>query len=432
MFSDILSKYFHSWPGNQKLLDIYSGKKVPDIILTFQNTMALGLKYDMGKMNAPIVLLKGQNLYAQKIIDACKLRNVTVIDQPGLVTKLYHKTGEGSEIPRKFYEAVANIYSTYQLLQNNNTVPIKNNFDETSFKQRNKELEMLSINAPEKVELQLGKNLFELVKGQCFQISILGFQITKIKLSENERFRNEEYCIKINGTNVYNGMIRYTAIDPFKQLLLFLGDILTKHSGELPGRDDVFQFICRIGEKYPVLIQETMKYFSIGEIRQVLCGLLREKVSIQNIVTILESMTDFGDKEHNMDLIMENVRSSIGRDICLPYLSDNRTINVIGLSLGFEAMIEKNTRETGLGRIIEPNFYEFLIDLITETVEAVEKDKIKPILLCSTLYRRLLYEAVRNVSPQIVVLSLSEIPPGIGIQYLLMLEIPIQESPKDD
>jgi len=64
------------------------------------------------------------------------------------------------------------------------------------------------------------------------------------------------------------------------------------------------------------------KYFSIGEIRQVLCGLLREKISIQNIVTIFEEIADFGDKEHDMDLIINTVRKSIVREISFPYIYD--------------------------------------------------------------------------------------------------------------
>ena len=154
----------------------------------------------------------------------------------------------------------------------------------------------------------------------------------------------------------------------------------------------------------------------------MLCGLLQEKVSIQDISTVFESIADFGDKEHNIDLIIENVRKSIGRVICLPYISDEKILKVIGLSYELETMIEINAKETELGKIIKPNFYKTLINLIIDALEKIENEKIKPIFLCSTLNRKLLYEAIKNINPEIIVLSSFEVPKAIVVQYSLVLE----------
>ena len=424
MFNDALSTYIFSWLTNQKLLQIYSEKKKPDVILTNSNHLAVGLKYAKDKMDAPIVLIKGKNHYAQKIIEAGKINNIPISDEPNQLADLFRDVREGKQIPKKYYETIARIYSQLVNVENLLSEPKKeiNDFNEILFKKRKKEYEVLSINVPEKIELQLGKNLFALVKEQFFTINILGFQITNIKIAENESFENEDYCIKINGANVKQGKVRFISIDPFQQLCVFLSDVLTKHSYELLGRDDVLYFISTMNEKFPVLIQETMKYFSVGEIRQVLCGLLREKVSIQDISTIFESIADFGDKKINIDLIIENTRKSIGRAICLPYINDEKILKVIGLSYELETMIESHTKETEHGKIIMPDFYKTLMDLIIDALEKTENEKIKPIFLCSTLNRKLLYDAINNVNSEIVVLSSFEVPKDVVVQYSLVLE----------
>lgn len=417
----LINDCIFSWIENKKLSHIYSEKNIPDIILTNQNTIALGFKYDKNKMNAPTLLIKGRYFYAQKIIEFGKTKNVAVIDEPNLTNNIFSNLKIGTEIPEKYYEPLAKIYSKVLNEEKMLAYNEKYIFNENLLEKRKIEYEVFSLDIPEKIELQLSNNLFLLIGGHLSVNSVLGIKIKSIKITENKNFENEEYCIRINGINICNGKIRYILLSPSQQLSLLLMDIIRKHSQDLLGRDDTLQFISQMKEKYPILVQETMKYFSIGEIRQVLCGLLQEGVTIQNIVNIFETISDFGGKEYNIDLIIEQVRRSIGREICFPYLDDKQILKVIGFEYELEIMIEKNIVSNNNGKVINPKFYEILSNIIVAALENNSEIENKPIFLYNSLNRKTLYEAIKCINHEIVVLSLFEVPKDIKIKYLYQI-----------
>jgi len=423
MVNNSIKEHFFSWLENKKMSHVYFEKNKPDVILTDQNAMALGLKYDSNTMTAPVIIIKGQNTYAKRIIDMGKNNNVFINEEPGLTRDLYFNVPVGKVIPERNYEPIAKIYAKVWDEEKDAKPKGINKFFEILSGKRKKEDEVFSVNIPEKIELQLSKNLFALVKENLFQINVLGIQITKIKVTENECFENEEYVIKLNGTKIKHDKIRYISISPFQQLCIFLTDVIGKYSSELLGRDDILQVISILNEKYPILIQETMKYFSVGEIRHVLCGLLQEKVSIQNIISIFETLADFGDKKHDMDLIIEKVRISVGREICLPYLQE-RTLRVIGFCIELEKMIENNIIETMYGKSINPVFSGKLTDIIIDALQYTENAMTRPVFLYRSQNRKVIYEAIKNFDSQIAVLSFFEIPSDIRVEYLMTLDIP--------
>jgi flagellar biosynthesis component FlhA len=417
------------WVEDQKLKYIFLIKK-PDFVLIDGDETALSLKYNSKTMNAPVVLLKGKNSFVQKLKNLANTNRIPIVENSKLTRLIYKKTKQGSIISYDCYEEVAKIYA--DIVKNENETNDKDNYENIIDIQRRKHNEVLSLIFPEKIIIELGYNLHLVIKKEELRISLLGFDVIKPKIYLNMKLREDEYCVKINGQDIKHGYIIYFTvmdhdksinINPNLQLGNSISVILQKYANELIGRDDVLLFITQIREKYPVLVNEILKYYSVGEIKKVLQSLLHEYVSIQNIVTILETMADVGENdEHDTELIQEKVRKSIGRDICYPYVKDN-SINVILFDLESEKIISDNIISTSYGRILRRTIYEKVVNALFKTIEIFEDNNIKPILLCVLDNRKIIKNSIEKTFPEMVILSNNEIPADISIKIIKEIKL---------
>ena len=423
MFDYILNRYIISWVENGKIRYFFSEKKKPDIILTDRKDIVVLLKYDKETMVAPIVLDKGRNEYAKKIINTGTNKNVPIVENTELANDLYSTLKPGQSILYQDYEKIANIYSehTSTNFQKNTN---KNYYDEVFEIQRLKEQEKLSISIPEKVKIELSSNIYEIVKNNIFNINILGVLIQNIKLEEDHGHEIDKFCIKVNELPVKYGAIKYSNIDPFAQLEFHLSECLKYYIKEFIGRDEIVYFISQIKEQHPILINEILKYFSIGEIRKVLRDLLEENISIRNIITILETIADFGDCTHDFDIIIEEIRKNLGRDICFPYLVNNNTLKVIYFEYEFEKCINENIICKGGIKMLNKKYHEIIFELISDAAEKLKNEEIKPILICSQTTRKILKNVIKSIDHDFVMISTQEIPNDIKIDLVKEIKSP--------
>jgi flagellar biosynthesis component FlhA len=407
-----------SYVENVKLNDIFSEKRKPDIILSDKSDMVLALKYNSKTMDAPIVVLKGRNLYAQKVLNISDNKNITIVENKELVSDMYLNIKSGQTIPPKYYQEVAMIYARMKTETELTENKENNHFDDCFNIHRQKRHETVFIQTPEKIKLELSHNLASIIEAPAFEATVLGLKFPVIKYTENKGLSDDCFCIKINGTDVKQGSVKYSNIDIVSQLNLYLSKALYEFSVELLiGRDDVVNLISQIKEKYPVLIEEVMKHYSIGDIRKVLCGLLDERVSIQNLIGILETVADSGERsENNMDQIIENVRIS-------PYLDANRTLRVINFCYEAEVLISSNIITEENKQPIRPVFYGSLLNVLVNAIKSVERKRIKPIILCVQTKRKVLKNILKNIYPEIIVLSFLEIPREVTIESILELKV---------
>jgi flagellar biosynthesis protein FlhA len=132
-------------------------------------------------------------------------------------------------------------------------------------------------------------------------------------------------------------------------------------------------------------------------------------------------MADLGENdEHNIELIQEEVRKSIGRNVCYPYVKDN-SINVITFDFESEKIISDNIFSTSYGRMLKQSIYEKVIRLLFEAIKIFENHNIKPILLCIPNNRKIIKKSTERMFPELVVLSNSEIPVDISINIIKLV-----------
>jgi flagellar biosynthesis protein FlhA len=123
---------------------------------------------------------------------------------------------------------------------------------------------------------------------------------------------------------------------------------------------------------YSAVVDEVTKAFSLGEIQKILQGLLKEQVSIRNLVAILETLGDFSSVSKDTGYLIEKTRQSLGRQICLQYADDEKRLQVLTIDPSVEKTIIDSRTETATGDIaaLDPQFHRRWINAVANGVKA--------------------------------------------------------------
>lgn len=165
-----------------------------------------------------------------------------------------------------------------------------------------------------------------------------------------------------------------TVVDPTTVMVTHLTETIKSHSYELLGRQEVKLIVDNAKEKYSAVVEELIPdLLSIGELQKVLQNLLREKVPIKDIVTIMESLADNAKNTRDLEVLTEYVRFALARTICNQVVDENRTITVVTLDPVIEEIIANNTQKSVQGSFptVDPDTTTKILTGIKNTVESV-------------------------------------------------------------
>ncbi len=216
----------------------------------------------------------------------------------------------------------------------------------------------------------------------------------------------------------------YTVVDNTTVLATHLTEVIKSNIHELLGRQEVNSLIDSVEETHPKVVEELIpKVMSIGAVQKVLQNLLRERVPIRDMVTILETLADYSPLTKNMSLLTEYVRQSLGRAICQPHLGEDEDLSVFTLSVELEKTLLEaltvNDQDSYLN--MDPTAAQDFLNRIGKTVEEKSFDGY-PILLTSTNVRPHVRRLAERILPNLVVLSYSELPPNTKALPLGVIE----------
>ncbi|NRT36986.1 flagellar biosynthesis protein FlhA [Clostridium beijerinckii] len=209
-----------------------------------------------------------------------------------------------------------------------------------------------------------------------------------------------------------------TVVDPTTVMVTHLTETIKSHSYELLGRQEVKLIVDNAKEKYSAVVEELIPdLLSIGELQKVLQNLLREKVPIKDIVTIMESLADNAKNTSDLEVLTEYVRFALARTICNQVVDENRTITVVTLDPVIEEIIANNTQKSVQGSFptVDPDTTTKILTGIKNTVESVYFYNNQPIILVSPNIRTVFRKLIEMVFPHIMVISLNEVPNDVQI-----------------
>lgn len=213
----------------------------------------------------------------------------------------------------------------------------------------------------------------------------------------------------------------YTVVDNVTIMATHLTEILRNNMSALIGRQEVQNLLDNLAKYYPKAVEELVpNILPLGIVQKVLQNLVSEQVAIKDLLTIVETLADYGPMTKDPELLTEYTRYKLSRSIISPHVGEDGVLNLISLSQDAEDELVKNIKKTEHGTYlaVEPKIADSLIHSIkNETEKAIAKN-YQPILLTSPTLRRHLKKMVEYFSPSLMVLSQSELLSDIRIKSI--------------
>lgn len=221
--------------------------------------------------------------------------------------------------------------------------------------------------------------------------------------------------------------VGYAVIDLPTILATHLTELIKRHAANILTRQEVKNIVEKIRESNPVVVDEVMSgehKFTYGEIEAVLKNLLAEQVSIRNMVTILETLGDYGKITRDIWQLSEKVREALGAQICSQYVDENKVLHVMNLSQELsQKILEHRAEVPGKKPFVafDPVDARRFISAMGKYISAVRDRNFLPIVLCPDEVRLLVKSATEREIPGLVVLSIGEVMaagPDIKVEAL--------------
>ena len=213
----------------------------------------------------------------------------------------------------------------------------------------------------------------------------------------------------------------YTVVDIPTVIATNLTEVIRTHADELLSRQDVQKLLDRLAQNYPKVVEELVpSILPLGLIQKVLQNLLKERVSIRDLLTILETMADSVSITKDPDVLTEYVRQRLGRSIVKQYETTEGVLPLITIDQKIEDILREGIQKADHGSYLslEPNLAQKILMSINQTLDRMSQANYQPIILCSPTIRRHLKKLLDRFLPQVVVLSHNELTGQAKIQSL--------------
>ena len=295
----------------------------------------------------------------------------------------------------------------------------------------------------------------------------LGYIIPNIRIMDSSALNPNEYLISIRGNSVANGMVypkrfmviadqwnqsgapvpsdavegldptyqtqaywitpddaksarSVTAFDSTDVIVTHLQECVRKHVDEVMTKTDVLKLMELVRSQDPTLVNDLVPtIISTSDLRKIFVNLIREKVSIKDIIFVFERLCDYARFSKEPDILSERLRAALGRQICLSNVEDDKVLYALTLSPEWEKILDDSCQRTELGTmfLLNPMQVQELIETTASTLmRANQACGRNPVILCSPRIRLPLYQLLERHIPTIVVISYSELITDIKVE----------------
>ncbi|HVO36459.1 MAG TPA: flagellar biosynthesis protein FlhA [Gemmatimonadales bacterium] len=340
--------------------------------------------------------------------------------------------------------------------------------------------------AVEPLELEVGYSLVPLVdeaqRGDLLQrialvrkqIALeLGILVPPVRIRDNIQLPSTEYRVRLRGTEVARGEVMpryllalngtgvtepiegirttdpsfgmpavwivperrieaeaagYRVVEPQTVLATHLMDTVRRHAAELLGRQETKELLDGLKHRTPAVVEDAVPAkLPLGAVHRVLQRLLREQVSIRNLPTILEALSDAADQTKDVELLTEQVRHALATEIARQHQDEGGAIRgiVVGPRLETALLSLFSPKPQRFGGSLEPDDVARALRTLHDIIRSHRRDGESPPLITPPALRVGVRRLVEPVLPNVPVLSLGELPPDTPIQSLATWELPV-------
>lgn len=220
-------------------------------------------------------------------------------------------------------------------------------------------------------------------------------------------------------------LLGYTVVDPSSVISTHLTEVIKKHSYELLSREDVKHLVENVKESNPALVEELMPgLMMLGDIQKVLANLLKEGISIRNLVTIMEALADYARTTRDVNVLTEYVRQRLSRQISKQYFPYGQA-KVVTLDQHLENMLMEaiDQNDSGTFLSIDPMTTQTILSSLSEEVKRLMHMGEQAIVVTAPIVRFYFKRITEQAIPDLVVLSYNEIESDIDLQSSGMVSV---------
>ncbi|HTZ40055.1 MAG TPA: flagellar biosynthesis protein FlhA [Syntrophales bacterium] len=320
------------------------------------------------------------------------------------------------------------------------------------------------------VDVAQGGELLQRIKSLRRQLAQeMGFVIPAIHIRDNLQLKPNHYCVILKGVEIARGEMMpshwlaltsdksqkvrgidtkepafglpavwitekekesvqargIVVVDPATVVTTHLTELIKSNSDELLGRQEVQSLIDNLVKTYPKVVEELVpKVVSVGTIHRVLQRLLRERIPIRDLLTILETLADYAPLTKNIDILTGYVRQALSRTITRQYRDGEGNISVVMLSPEIEDKISHSVQHTEFESFlsVDPNWVQSVVRSVQKYIGTFATRGLQPIVLCSPGARIHFRKILEKFIPNIIVLSHNEITHDVNIKSLGIVE----------
>ena len=217
----------------------------------------------------------------------------------------------------------------------------------------------------------------------------------------------------------------YTVVDPISVLATHLTEVVKGHCDELLGRQDVQTLIDSVKQDHPAVVSELVPaMLSVGDIQKVLVCLLKERVSVRDLVSIMETLADTATFTKDPEVLAEYVRRTLSRNISRQYIQNN-TLTCITLDPQTENQIVSGVQHSDRGSFVnlDPGTQQQYINSLSSEIQKLTATGFHPVLLTSPASRLYVRKLTERIAPNLVILSFAELENQIEVQSVGMVKI---------
>lgn len=238
------------------------------------------------------------------------------------------------------------------------------------------------------------------------------FHLPAIWINENQRERAET--------------LGYTVVDPPSIIATHLTEVIRTHLDELLTRQDVQNLINNVKDANTTLVDELVpKLLSVGEIQKVLQNLLKEGISIRDLITIFETLADYAPTTRDTDVLTEYARQSLKRAISNKFFPQNEVTSVVTLDPKIEQDIMDSVKQTEQGAYLtlDPDTSQSIINAVNEEITKLQNLGKSAIIITSPIVRMYFKKLTSDYFKDLVVISYNEIDSNVELQSVGMVSI---------
>jgi flagellar biosynthesis protein FlhA len=220
----------------------------------------------------------------------------------------------------------------------------------------------------------------------------------------------------------------YTVVEPTAVVATHLTEVIKQHAADILTRQDVQTLLDHTKQQNAAVVQELVPdLMTVGEVQKVLQHLLRERIPIRDLGTILETLADYAPRTKDPDQLGELVRAALARTITRQYLSSDGTLYVMTLEPSLEGRLRDCVQPTasGLQLAIDTAFASALLREVGAQAGQMATMGYLPVILCSSQIRLPLRRLIERSMQSVACIAYNEVASGVSVEAVAVVSVPM-------